>query len=350
MSSRAEVTGKHISRADTDFYKGVGILLIVLHNYFHWVRPNTGENEFGFNVERTQRLIDGLSWQPLESANLLLDYFGHYGVQVFVFLSAYGLARAYAERDPRWITFMLGRIARIYPVFLLAIVAHFIFVVTPWSPDAWWFVKAYLLKLSTLSAFVPDMQFSLVGPWWFFPFIVQFYAAFPLLNALVRRHGTWTLIAIGSTGVVASAALNPWLTDHGVNLYVTVVGHLPVLCLGIYLARCNGVAVSGVAAALAAVVFVAGWWSRPPWLLAPVCVTVALLYVLPRLAGVIGRWRLADRFVRHCGVVSLPLFAIHGLIRDPFTSAANAQGQWWSTLAGAAAFLALSLVAAQAMV
>ncbi len=343
------MTGGHLSRADTDLFKGVGILLIVLHNYFHWVKPSPGENEFNFNPERTERLFEGLAAEPLESVNLLFDYFGHYGVQVFVLLSAYGLARAYATQDVRWLPFMLRRAGRLYPTFVVAILVHFLFVVTPWNEHVWWFLKAYALKLSMLSAFVPDMPFALVGPWWFFSFIVQFYALFPLLNRLASRHGTPALAAIGLTSLVATAVLNPFVIDRGLNLYVTVIGHLPALCLGISFARAKEFGVGGRLAALAGVVFLVGLWLRPAWLVAPLCVTIAFMYVLPRLALRLPASGLAARFVGYCGAVSLPLFAVHGMPRTPFTQAANAQGQWWFTLAVGAAFLAVSLVAAQAM-
>lgn len=341
------MTGAHIGRADTDVYKGVGILLIVLHNFFHWVRPSPGENEFTFNPERTARLLDGLARQPLESINLLLDYFGHYGVQLFVFLSAYGLARAGASRAVPWLRFMWQRLAKIYPVFLVAIAAHFLFVVTPWNPDAAWFAKVYLLKLSSLSAFVPDMSFALVGPWWFFAFIVQFYAVFPLLQAAASRYGTPALVGIGALGFVATLLFNPWLHDRGLNLYVTVVGHLPVLCLGLWFARADDVRVPAPVAALAAALFVAALWSHAAWWLAPLCVTLVLLYVMPHAARLLAAWPVGQRFVRYCGAVSLPLFAMHGMLRTPFTEAANDRGQWWFTLLAAVAFVAASLAVAQ---
>lgn len=343
------MTDGHLSRADTDMFKGVGILLIVLHNYFHWVAPSPGENEFTFQRDRTVSLIDKIFQQPLETVNLLFDYFGHYGVQIFIFLSAYGLARTYAGQSVDWVPFMLRRAGRLYPVFLLAILVHFLFVVTPWNEHLWWFVKVYLLKLSMLSAFVPDMAFTMVGPWWFFSFIVQFYAVFPALNRLSSRYGTPALVVTGLAGLAATALFNPILTKQGLHLYTTVVGHLPVLCLGIYLARREELRIGGMAAMVAIAVFALGMWMRPAWLLAPLCVTVAFLYVLPRVAV---RARAAQpllRFVAYCGAVSLPLFAINGMLRTPFTQAANAQGQWWFTLLAAVGCLAVALAAAQLM-
>lgn len=343
------MTDGHLSRANTELFKGVGILLIVLHNYFHWVGPSPGENEFNFSRDRTVRLFDMLFQHPLEAVNLMFDYFGHYGVQIFIFLSAYGLARSYMRQEARWLPFMLRRVGRLYPVFVLAVLAHLLFVVTPWHEHLGYFIKVYLLKLSMLSAFVPDMPFALVGPWWFFSFIVQFYAVFPMLNRLTSRHGNRALVATGLGAMGVTVAFNPYVMDHGLNLYVTVVGHLPVLCLGIYLARQKALRIGGGAALAAGLLFGLGLWTRAAWLFAPLCVTVVFLYLLPCLFRVLKATGLTARFVAHCGAISLPLFAIHGMLREPFTEAANAQGQWWFTLVVAAVFLVTSLAAARFM-
>lgn len=341
--------GGHLSHADTDLFKGVGILLIVLHNVFHWVHPSPGENEFSFQRDRTERLFAGLAREPLEAANLLFDYFGHYGVQVFVFLSAYGLARAYAGRGVRWLPFMLRRAARLYPAFVLAILVHLLFVVTLWNDALGWFLKVYLLKLSMLFVFVPDMAFSVVGPWWFFSFIVQFYVVFPALNALAARYGSRALGAVGVAGLLLTAAFNPYMIDRGLNLYVTVIGHLPVLCLGIHFARAKEFRLGGGMALAAAAVFALGLWFRSAWLLAPLCVTIVLVYLLRRLAAGADPAGPLYRFVAYCGAISLPLFAVHGILRAPFVQAANEQAVWWFTLAAGACFVALSLAVAQLM-
>jgi peptidoglycan/LPS O-acetylase OafA/YrhL len=343
------LTGRHLGRDETDLYKGVGILLIVLHNYFHWVRPSTGENEFNFSRRRTVALLDGLWQQPLESINLLFDYFGHYGVQVFVVLSAYGLARAYPKPAAGWLRYMARRLAKIYPAFLLAVLAHLLFVVTLWNEHLAWFFKVYALKLSGLSAFVPHMQFSLVGPWWFFSFIVQFYAVFPLLRRVDQRFGTRGLVAVGAGGLAVTTAANPYLLPNGLNLYLTVIGHLPVLCLGLYLARTGLQVIDRRAGLAAGVILALALGLDAAWLFAPIAVTILFLLGLPRLLGLLRRWPPALRFVSYCGAISLPLFAIHGMMRTPFTQFANQQANWLATLLIAAAFLAAALAAAQVL-
>lgn len=336
----------HLTKGDTELYKGIGILLIVLHNYFHWVKPNPGENEFTFSSDRTVNLLAALNEQPLESLNLFFSYFGHYGVQLFVFLSAYGLTRAYGGKRLAWTPFVCRRVARLYPTFVLAVLAHALLVVTPWSDSFVWFLKLYALKLSLLSAFYPEMQFAPVGPWWFFSMIFQFYAVYLALDRVAIRYGAKGMLIAGVSGLVITVLGNAYLVPSGINLYCTVIGHLPVLCLGMWFARRESLEAAPSVVALAAVFFVLGMWFEAFWYLAPVSVTLLLLAGVPSLLGRLRKWKTSCCFVRFCGEVSLPLFAIHPIMRAPFVDAANDWGAWYITVALAIAFLVCALAAA----
>ncbi len=43
---------KTLDKQDTFLIKGIAILSILLHNFFHWIAPFTGENEFDFYRNR----------------------------------------------------------------------------------------------------------------------------------------------------------------------------------------------------------------------------------------------------------------------------------------------------------
>lgn len=154
-------------------------------------------------------------------------------------------------------------------------------------------------------------------------------------------------MAVAATGLVVTTVGNAWLVPKGVNLYCTVLGHLPVLCLGIYAARSDRLPTDSWLVLAAAIVFALGTWFEALWHFAPLCATILLLAAAPRVVGWLRAWRPALRFVGYCGAISLPLFAIHGMLRQPFKDAANAQGAWYFTLGAGLAFLAASLAAAQ---
>ena len=75
--------------------RGIAILAIVLHNFAHWLRPMVKENEYAFAQHNADRLMTELLHPSAVLPAHLLSFFGHYGVPVFIFLSAYGLVMKY---------------------------------------------------------------------------------------------------------------------------------------------------------------------------------------------------------------------------------------------------------------
>ena len=88
-----------LSKSESQAMRGIAILAIVLHNYCHWLGKMVQENEYQFSERNVRRLMVELAHPSWELIAHLLSFFGHYGVPVFVFLSAYGLVMKY-ERSP----------------------------------------------------------------------------------------------------------------------------------------------------------------------------------------------------------------------------------------------------------
>lgn len=332
-----------IGKENVVLYKGVGILLIVLHNFFHWVDPILGENEFFFARVRVQWLLDAIAQNPLEVVHLGFAFFGHFGVALFIFLSAYGLTRAYGDREISWGPFMRRRLARLYPVFVLGLLTHFL-AFAVWQPEPWskWLV-IYALKLTLLTNFMPGFEFTVNGPWWFFSMIIQYYAVFGLLNAVTRKRPLAACLALGAVSVALNALVGPHLA---LNLRFTVLGWLPEIAFGIYLARAGTVRVPAPAVAALAAVAIAGNWLKPLWYLQSFSLTVLLLVALEALVNRREGKSRARAALGVVGTVSLALFATHGPLRLPFIQLANATNQWWATLLLGAAFLVAALAVA----
>ena len=85
-----------LTRAECNALRGLAILGIFLHNYCHWLGPIVKENEFQFFEHNVSWLHRVLGSPDLLLPIHLISFFGHYGVPIFLFLSAYGLERKYA--------------------------------------------------------------------------------------------------------------------------------------------------------------------------------------------------------------------------------------------------------------
>ena len=89
--------GLFISKTESQAMRGIAILAIVLHNYCHWLGKMVQENEYQFSVRNVRRLMVEVAHPSWELIAHLISFFGHYGVPVFVFLSAYGLVMKYEK-------------------------------------------------------------------------------------------------------------------------------------------------------------------------------------------------------------------------------------------------------------
>ena len=86
-----------LSREECTALRTIAILSIVVHNFAHKLPGASSENEFGYNVDNSNYF-----WNNVISSDFfihLFAYWGHLGVPIFVFLSAYGLSLKYERKN-----------------------------------------------------------------------------------------------------------------------------------------------------------------------------------------------------------------------------------------------------------
>lgn len=318
-----------LSRDDTEVLKGLGILLIVVHNFQYLASALPGVNEFAFDVANARAFFEGTTLASLP--RILFAFFGHYGVQLFTFASAYGLTLSFERRQPGYRDFLVARLRRLYPSFLIALVLWAAVKALLAGPDA---VTTQLgsiaLKLTLLFNLVPGEQLSLVGPWWFLPFIVQFYVVFPLLRRLDGRG----LVVVSVASFALAWGLDALLLPPGF-IYATPLGHLPEFCIGIWFARRGHAHVPVAVTAAALVVLLAGQLDATAWRFTHLA---ALLFLL-------GTWHLAPRApLKWLGGLSMQLFLVNGFLRAPFFEWARSSE--WAAVGWGALQFALCVVVA----
>ena len=307
-----------LTKNESNLIKGLAILLIIFHNYFHIIPPSPGENQFAFDALHFERFKQLLISDPLSFIRYSFSYFGHYGVQLFIFISGYGLYTSNKHRKISYFKFIKERIKKLYPSLFLIVV--FLLVAIPiWegsiNPAT---IKSLLLKLTLLFNFIPGEALAVTGPFWFFSLIVQLYLLFPLLLKLKRKYGTEILLIIGAISLLLTIILNDFFHSLDVSLYVLFIGQLPVFCLGIYVASKPDIHLPNVLIVAALVIFYLGNEYELFWYFSPVAVTFFMLAFFLFLFPAISKVKWLNSFLLFSGSISLYLFAVHGIARFPF--------------------------------
>ena len=332
-----------LSRADSNIIKGLCMLLIMFHNFFHLIKPNTGENEFDFSADYFLNFMSFIQIAPLEFIRHTSSYLGHYGVQLFIFISSYGLYMSYKDRDIEWLSFLKKRISKLYPTLLIGLAFVFLLIVLhSYSFPSGYQVKTGLMKLTLLYNFVPNEAISLSGPWWFFSVIVQLYAVFPILLKLAKKYGpnSMLLVAFLFTGITMT--LDLLVKIPGLSIYYTLIGQIPIFALGIYFAARPEIKISIVILLLALVVFAFGNINQYVWYFSFMAVTILLLSIIILLIPLIARFKKLQSFIVFTGSISLFLFVIHGSLRGPFVAIAEKYNNPFLTIALSIAFIVVS--------
>jgi peptidoglycan/LPS O-acetylase OafA/YrhL len=328
---------KPLDKIDTLLYKGMAILLIVTHNFMHKF-PMPKQNEFAFHNDRFADFIYALQAEPENILRLILAYLGHFGVQIFIFLSAYGMTKKTLTQRVPYPVFIWDRVLKIYPSFILAILLWCL--VTGWLNYGLlgpikvliWSLDSLLLKVTLLSVFTADEALTLVGPWWFISLIFQFYFVFFGLLNIYQRWGNRALLFLSLTSI-AFTAFNQG-TIGQVGLYYTVIGHLPEFAIGIYLAKNDHKAINLpiLAIVLASIIFILGNVYRPLWYLNHVSMLILLLVLFTRLLPKLKQKTLVSKVLVFFGSISMPLFLVNGFMREPFITWAKNIDHWGLTI------------------
>ena len=335
------------TKEETQILKGVGIILIVLHNFFNNLTPTIGVNEFVFRLQHVINFHSALSNNPYDLFRALFSYFGHYGVQIFIFFSAYGLTKKYHKKAINYWVFLRNRINKIYFPFLFCMVVYTflgclksIFLTN--ETVLYW--DSLLWKVLLISNFIPHQALMPVGPWWFIPFIFQFYIIFPFFFSGLHAFGAKFLLLTAFIGVMLQWFIHPYLIDTGLSLYYTVFGHLPLLCAGMYFASRKAVRIRTEYLWILLLLFVVGNFNAHVWAFSGFCFAVLVL--------VFSKWVLnhhrspsvALASFSFFGGISLHLFMVNGFLRSPFHWFAEEHNVWWVDILSALVSLAFSTV------
>ena len=333
-----------LTRAECNALRGIAILGIFLHNFCHWLNPVVKENEYQY----FQHNVDWFAQCAARVNELfpahVISFFGHYGVPVFLFLSAYGLEMKYGNGqgkapDGRRVVVSFVRYHYL-KLFKMMIVGFICFtVVDAMTAGSWHYNVAQIVgQLLMINNFYdqPDRNIW-PGPFWFFGLMLQLYVVYRLL--LYRRHWGWT---VGLMAVCTVAQL--FMDPEGENLnywrYNFMGGMLP-FGLGLLFARYgNKVMLVNLTFGsflmswvVCSFFIVSASGSFYTWAIVPALVCYASVYFIKTVSTLPLPW-LRSRIgyvLGWLGNVSAALFVIHPAIRKVFITVSR-QGDIYTGL------------------
>ena len=314
-----------LTRAECAALRGLAIIGIFLHNYCHWLGPVVKENEYTFS----QHNVDWLTAVMASPDGLLpahlVSFFGHYGVPVFLFLSAYGLELKYGRSlyAPAF-RFVAYHWKKLFSMMIVGFVSFTI--VDAMTPGHWHYTLTQVLaQLAMVNNLLPDPDHNIwPGPFWFFGLMLQLYVVYRLL--LYKRHWAWTA---GAMVVCLGVQLAFAPESEALNWYrYNFMGGMLPFGLGLLYARYgNRIILTNLntLSLLVSVVFcgfMVMWMSASYllWSVVPLVVCILCVYVVKLLSQAarrpVGAW-LMERLV-WMGEISAALFVIHPVLRKVF--------------------------------
>lgn len=224
----------NLSKEQTTILKGVGILVIVLHNFIH-ITNHIGENEFDFNPERIMWLLAAIKHNYLMIINGSLSYFGFLGIEIFIFISGYGLVKQFLLKRPAsYRKYIIPKLVKIYGLIFVGIVffAILLFPIHETSVKEFISVIKSVFLLYNNFSFDTLFRYAHIIPWWFFSFIVQLYIIFPLLFHVFEKYKEKGFIGLLILSYLLIYGLQPIADYYNFPIYANFIGHLPEFLIG----------------------------------------------------------------------------------------------------------------------
>lgn len=220
-----------LTRNECNALRGLAIIGIFLHNYCHWLGPIVKENEYQYFQKNVDALNVALSHPDQNLVMHLLSFFGHYGVPIFLFLSAYGLVVKYERKPDVTVTshsstsvikfkllliwdFIRYHYLKLFKMMIVGFVAFtMVDAITP-GRFHYQFMDV-IAQLFMYNNILPNPDKIIwPGPYWFFGLMLQLYIVYRLL--LYRRHWGYTVALIILCEIIQLScnpegeALNRW--------------------------------------------------------------------------------------------------------------------------------------------
>ena len=212
-SAHKGMVDKMLNRTECNILRGIAIVGIVLHNYCHWLRPIVKENEYQFNQHNVDWFNNVMAHGFNERTFFhLLSFFGHYGVPIFLFLSAYGLVIKYegaktqilpdsgSTNEPNALSFLRYHWLKLFRMTIVGFAA-FVLVDAMTEGQHHYEVMDIVAQMGLFNNLLPNPDDIIwPGPYWFFGLMLQLYIVYRLF--LYRKGWTWVVAFIAVCTII----------------------------------------------------------------------------------------------------------------------------------------------------
>ena len=321
-----------LTRAECNALRGLAILGIVLHNFCHWLGPVVKENEYQYFQHNVDWFLQVVAHTDQLLPAHVLSFFGHYGVPIFLFLSAYGLEMKYgrAEEKVRTVPFVRYHFLKLFKMMFVGFIIFL--TVDAITPGAFHYTVIRVIgQLGMFNNLFADPDHNIwPGPYWYFGLTLQLYVVYRLF--IYKRSTTWTAVLMAIC-VTIQLGMAPESSELNWYRYNFMGGMLP-FGFGILFARYRLTSYEkmlagsprSAAAALfttflfASFIIVGGSMNFVMWAFVPMFVCVAAI-ALVQLLGRLPLWGVGTwlfRTLTWFGSISAALFVIHPTVRKVF--------------------------------
>ncbi len=146
------------------------------------------------------------------------------GVDIFFFLSGYGLCNSY-DKNPKG--FYIRRFLRIIPTYLIVVVPYIIILFSFLSSS----LKTVLWDFSLVSFFTDGILLE-----WFVAAIIFLYCVFPLLFSLAKKRAALFSFCIIIWGAVLLVSYGSIRVPNNIETVIKVfIVRIPIFLIGIYI-------------------------------------------------------------------------------------------------------------------
>ncbi|HTO15516.1 MAG TPA: acyltransferase family protein [Edaphocola sp.] len=304
------------SKSDTTYFKGIGILLIFIHNYFHLKGTYNIQNEIAFKPDNIWAFFNLFTkFNITDWIGGIFGFLGHYGVQIFIFFSAYGLSIQYSKWEQSKIKFVIKRLKKIYLLLAFGIVYWLISKPFIGAVDNFnGFVMQSIYLATSIGNITRATVYSMFsGPFWFFALVIQLYVLFPLIYRYtieISKTSKW--LPLG--GVLALLYLLYFTINlHKYALFGTVIGHLPEVILGVTMAHFKIKSFSPPILIAATLIFIGSQFLEVLFPLSFISMTILLIHIVSFLEQKSSLN--LKKFILFTGTISMMLFIFNGTLR-----------------------------------